>query len=97
MRKKTVLIALLALFVALSLHWYFFQEREIVRNVFDRPLGPCVVEWFKVRKTLIFACPHMDSIRLWPLPMQQPWFEDPIDPDKQDAFIPITIFITNES
>ena len=26
--------------------------------------------------TLAFACPGMDYIRLWPLPMQKPLFED---------------------
>lgn len=26
--------------------------------------------------TVVLACPRMDMIRLWPLPVQQPWFED---------------------
>lgn len=34
--------------------------------------------------TLVLACPRMDMFRLWPLPMQHPWFEDPWY-DKPDA------------
>jgi hypothetical protein len=26
--------------------------------------------------TWVLACPRKDMIRLWPLPVQQPWFED---------------------
>jgi len=26
-------------------------------------------------KTLILACPKTDAIRLWPLPIERPWFE----------------------
>jgi hypothetical protein len=27
-------------------------------------------------RTVVLACPGVDLVRLWPLPMQQPWFED---------------------
>jgi hypothetical protein len=27
-------------------------------------------------RTLVLACPGVDAIRLWPLPVQQPWEED---------------------
>jgi hypothetical protein len=27
-------------------------------------------------RTLVLACPHVDGVRLWPLPVQQPWVED---------------------
>ena len=27
-------------------------------------------------RTLALACPGIDYIRLWPLPIQQPWDED---------------------
>ena len=26
-------------------------------------------------RTLILACPKTDAIRLWPLPIERPWFE----------------------
>ena len=27
-------------------------------------------------RTLVLACPGVDAIRLWPLPVEQPWDED---------------------
>ena len=27
-------------------------------------------------RTLVLACPGVDAIRFWPLPVQQPWEED---------------------
>jgi hypothetical protein len=30
--------------------------------------------------TTVLACPRVDSIRLWPLPFVQPWYEEPILP-----------------
>jgi hypothetical protein len=27
-------------------------------------------------RPLVLACPRVDAIRLWPLPVQQPWEED---------------------
>jgi hypothetical protein len=28
---------------------------------------------------IVLACPRKDMIRLWPLPVQNPWFEDALD------------------
>ena len=33
---------------------------------------------FYSEKTIALACPRIDLIRLWPLPMIQPWDEDSI-------------------
>ncbi|MBN2267140.1 MAG: hypothetical protein JW725_02245, partial [Candidatus Babeliaceae bacterium] len=30
--------------------------------------------------TLALACPRKDLIRIWPLPVRNPWFEDSIIP-----------------
>ena len=27
-------------------------------------------------RTLVLACPGVDAIRVWPMPVQQPWEED---------------------
>lgn len=27
-------------------------------------------------RTVVLACPGVDTVRLWSLPMQQPWFKD---------------------
>jgi hypothetical protein len=41
------------------------------------------VEWFERRGgAIILACPHTDLIKLWPLPVQQPWYEDPLYPQR---------------
>ena len=26
--------------------------------------------------TLVLTCPRMEMMRLWPLPVEQPWFKD---------------------
>lgn len=35
-------------------------------------------------RTLALACPGVDMIRFWPLPIQNPWFEDRIKPSNGD-------------
>jgi hypothetical protein len=32
------------------------------------------------RRVLALACVGYDMIKVWPLPVQQPWFEHPLDP-----------------
>jgi hypothetical protein len=32
--------------------------------------------------TVVLACPRVDSIRLWPLPVIYPWFEVPANPGR---------------
>ena len=42
-----------------------------------RPPGPCDIDWFQKKGgVLVLGCPHMDMLRLWPLPFEQPWWED---------------------
>jgi hypothetical protein len=49
-----------------------------VPGVIARPLGPRDVEWFEKRGgAVVLACLHTDLIKVWPLPVQQPWYEDP--------------------
>lgn len=42
--------------------------------------GGCELEYFtepaQPVNILVLACPRMDMIRLWPLPVEQPWCED---------------------
>ena len=37
-------------------------------DIYDKPLQPF--------RTVVISCPRMDMIRVWPLPIQHPWFED---------------------
>jgi hypothetical protein len=45
-----------------------------------RLVGGCKLYYFtqpaQPMITWVLACPRKDMIRLWPLPVQQPWFED---------------------
>ena len=45
-----------------------------------RLVGRCELELFDTTlqpiNTLVLSCPRMDMIRLWPLPVVHPWFED---------------------
>lgn len=47
-----------------------------MRGVFELPLGPCVLDVFTGENTLVVACPGRDMLRVWPLPVGQPWWED---------------------
>lgn len=57
--------------------WLMYRGEERVPGVITRPLGPCDIEWFYRRAgQVVLACPHMDMIKLWPLPVEKPWYED---------------------
>ena len=46
-------------------------------------IGGCKLYYFtqpaQPMKAWVLACPRTDLIRLWPLPVQQPWFEDGLE------------------
>ncbi len=75
--RRTWVRLLVAILVDLSMHWLVFQSREVVPGVIARPLDACDVEWFGRRGGIVvLVCPHTDLIKLWPLPFEQPWYED---------------------
>jgi hypothetical protein len=77
---RWLLVPLIILVVLL--HWLLFQGQEHVPGVITRPLGPCDIAWFENKGgVLVLGCPHMDMLKLWPLPMEQPLWEDlPVRP-----------------
>jgi hypothetical protein len=80
---RIVALVLLVVLTSVILHWLLFQGQEVVPGVIARPVGPCDVEWFeKWGGALVIACPHTDLIKVWPLPVQQPWYEDPLYPQR---------------
>jgi hypothetical protein len=88
-----VIIFLGIFFVTLSLACGFLVYRihESIPGATDIPLiARCELIYFDIRlqpvNTLMLACPRMDYIRLWPLPIKQPWFEDWWD-DRPDILI----------
>jgi hypothetical protein len=68
------MLGLIAIFLVSRIH-------ESIPGATDIPLiARCELIYFDTRlqpvNTLIFGCPRMDMIRLWPLPIQHSWFED---------------------
>ena len=61
---------------------YATNTRESPAGVLDTQLpGSCSVWHFTLRseqpfRTFVLACPGVDAIRLWPLPVQPNWAED---------------------
>ena len=74
---RRVGLMLIVLSASVFGHWAFFQWREVVPGVIARPLGACDVEYYAEWHATVLACPHTDLIKLWPLPVEQPWYEDP--------------------
>ena len=74
---QRVLCAICFFSLAITLHWLVFRTGETASGVTSRPLGPCYLDWFSERPALVLACPPTDMIRVWPLPVEHPWFEDP--------------------
>ncbi len=69
--------SLVVILTLLSLYWLLFQGEERVPGVITRPLGPCDIDWFENKGgVLVLSCSHMDMLKLWPLPIQQPWWKD---------------------
>jgi hypothetical protein len=46
-------------------------------GVIARPLGMCGVQYHAEWHATVLACPGTDLIKVWPLPIEQPWYEDP--------------------
>jgi hypothetical protein len=45
-------------------------------------LGRCDVDWHADRGIVAVACLGSDIIKVWPLPVEQPWWEEPLDPHR---------------
>ena len=80
---RRVVIFLATLFLMLSLATIFLVSRihESIPGANDIPhIVRCELIYFDTRlqpvNTLVLACPRTDYIRLWPLPIKRPWFED---------------------
>ena len=73
------------LIVALFLIAWQVLGYEPVPGVVVHDIGPCALDWHHARPALVLACPGRDMIRMWPLPVVQPWFEDPIEDERSTA------------
>ena len=68
-----------ALIIGLFLVGWHGTGYEIVAGVWTHDLGPCALDWHREQSTLVLACAGQDMIRVWPLPLEEPWFEDPLE------------------
>jgi len=66
------------LMAALLVATVWLQGRWIAPNVFALPAGSCDVQWFQGRGVVAVACIGRDMVKVWPLPVMSPWFEDPL-------------------
>jgi hypothetical protein len=61
-----------AMLVAVAL----LNGRWLTPNVYTVPLGRCDVDWHVDRAIVALACVGHDMIKVWPLPVEMPWWED---------------------
>jgi hypothetical protein len=54
----------------------FFQGRWLTPDVYTVPLGRCDVDWHVDRWSVAVACVGRDMIKVWPLPVERPQWED---------------------
>jgi hypothetical protein len=57
------------------------RTEKMIENVYTTHLtADCDLDNYsppaQPQRTLVLACSHTDLIRLWPLPVIQPWFEE---------------------
>ena len=82
MRHKVVIFLLFAVFfITLGVGLLASRIHEIVPGAMAIKLaGRCELIHFdntlQSVNTLVLGCSKKDLIKLWPLPMEQPWFED---------------------
>jgi len=68
---------LLLVLLVIVLAWCF---QPIAPGVWTMDVGACNLDYHtkpaQERPHLILACPGVDQVRLWPFPVQRPWWED---------------------
>ncbi len=73
---RLFVIANVLLIVALFVMAWQALGYELAPGVIVHDIGPCALDWHRARPALVLACPGQDMLRVWPLPVVQPWFED---------------------
>ena len=90
--RNTILTIFLVALITMPVAYALLTARttypiEGVKTI--RLVGRCELDYIDYTvqpvRTLAFACPGMDYIRLWPLPIQQPWIEDRWEPVEGDV------------
>jgi hypothetical protein len=60
---------------AIAVTIVFFQGRWLMPDVYTVPLSRCDVDWHVGRGIVALACVGQDVVKVWSLPVEQPWFE----------------------
>ena len=81
LRKVVLFLIFAAIIFTLSVSFLSSGIDEIVPGALAIDLtGSCELIHFDTTlqpvNILVLSCSKMDMIRLWPLPIEQPWFED---------------------
>jgi hypothetical protein len=63
---------------AIAVAILFLQGRWLTPNVYTVPFGRCDIDWHVDRGIVAVACVGRDMIKVAPLPVKQPWWEDDI-------------------
>jgi len=85
-KRKHLVLPILALLLALIAGSLAFRSYRLTPHVLHIPLiARCELEVYQVSSAqptfaVVLACPRVDSIRLWPFPITQPWAEDWFEP-----------------
>jgi hypothetical protein len=81
--RRQVLVFILVFTITFVAAYGLFSLRpySVVEGVTGfRLVGECSLYNFtqttQPMQIWVLACPRKDMIRLWPLPIQQPWYED---------------------
>ena len=87
-------ITTIQLFSVLSARSYqLTDDAWTTELVADRKLWDVLPPSQPVR-TLVPACPGVDAIRIWPLPVQQPWVEvERVDRKMRQEYFPVSRMI----
>lgn len=92
MRPVALFLISFTLTLTLAFGFLWLRTKETIPGAVSTELpGRCEIIQFGIGLqpvyTVALACPRMDMIRLWPLPVQQPWFEDRMEPIRLDPKI----------
>lgn len=85
-KRKRLVLLILTLLPALLAGSLVIRSYRLTPHVLHIPLiARCELELYEPSDaqpvfTIVFACPRVDSIRLWPFPITQPWAEDWFEP-----------------
>lgn len=66
------------LIAAVLLITWSLQGDWIMPGVYELPLGACVLDAYTGEDALVVACQGRAMLRVWPLPVKGPWWEDDV-------------------